>query len=914
MRVISKQISLENLTSRLPGVVPAYRDRDGKVYKFDNTSLEEREFAFPSNYGLVPMSVKVVNESGDEVCLSWETISEWYHFFTDYYHLLNDWGHCGIKYTSAIDYYDHESKNGYASQMIYGTLVQTYQDLDRLRGERNFAYDMIMENCIPSIIIPDEYQDYWHAKKLFYPDIIKWNGWFKERVDLYAGKTIDDCINTDDCCDCKEYFNRGGADMANVLDRSYRDMQRKINEVNSKVCEKKHTEIKDCIDNCGRECCSSFSIPITLQVSIDDLGEFSIFSEEYKLGVDYRGAYEYGATENTEGGTVVAISGQAMTLLNGDSIVPERPGFKFNAKFQEKEYDKTQWEEHKGNTFINEKGEICTNGDEEWCLQHGYYPEEDEYARDYQNIINHNLFYGFRSNLEKVTGTSEASVRAQLYETYPVIETNAVYANGGLYDVSEEEWGYYKGDTSKLFYVYREEYTETPYTVINGDKIYADINPENNTNYFYFPFFVNTGQTTSLYDSCGNPVFNRNKYKWYPRTRNGGTINFITFNGTAYKIDSTTITINGNTYQWVIGSFSNEDGEFYIGKDGSVYKANEYGELDTDSNYSYDQATRTAKKISNDAAVVYETGLVKGKSTSKFSEFRLTDMLVDDTGDPIEGRYDVANNLNHQPPEGEVLDLLYEVGNTSGNMIPFEVGDDTYYYGDMLMKMHFYYKTFGGIKQSGADWDKSSLQTIQSLDIDEDTDDGVVYCDVEYVVGATFTGQSKYNSETGLYLGTEYGLAGDGFSPGVTYKETVKFVKTWVEYKLERGKDGQIPTTFNTPTAHTLSYPVVCYILEQKEEEMDSAFGSKYTETVADFEMSLPGNKGWGGYGTGTEMFPVFREEYRFGSATLQNLDVDIYIGRGTNAAFEKHIKLGEVTSMEALEQYTNGYFKMMEN
>ena len=42
----------------------------------------------------------------------------------------------------------------------------------------------------------------------------------------------------------------------------------------------------------------------------------------------------------------------------------------------------------------------------------------------------------------------------------------------------------------------------------------------------------------------------------------------------------------------------------------------------------------------------------------------------------------------------------------------------------------------------------------------------------------------------------------------------------------------------------------------------------------------------------------------------MQNVDGDIYINRGINAAFEKHLKLGEVTSMEALEQYGNGYFK----
>ena len=115
-------------------------------------------------------------------------------------------------------------------------------------------------------------------------------------------------------------------------------------------------------------------------------------------------------------------------------------------------------------------------------------------------------------------------------------------------------------------------------------------------------------------------------------------------------------------------------------------------------------------------------------------------------------------------------------------------------------------------------------------------------------------------------------------------------------------------------SAHTLCYPVVCYILKQKEVEIDSDFGSKYMYPLAKFEMKFPPYSGWKGYNNSLEIFPVFRQEYLLGSATMQNVDVDIYIDRGINAAFEKHLKLGEVTSMEALEQYTNGYYKMMEN
>ena len=88
MRLISKHISLESFTSRLPGVVPAYVPGSKEPIFFDEESLKKREYEYPSNYGLIPMSVNT--ELG---CLSWETISDWYHFFTDYYHLLNDWGH-----------------------------------------------------------------------------------------------------------------------------------------------------------------------------------------------------------------------------------------------------------------------------------------------------------------------------------------------------------------------------------------------------------------------------------------------------------------------------------------------------------------------------------------------------------------------------------------------------------------------------------------------------------------------------------------------------------------------------------------------------------------------------------------------------------------------------------------------------
>ena len=105
----------------------------------------------------------------------------------------------------------------------------------------------------------------------------------------------------------------------------------------------------------------------------------------------------------------------------------------------------------------------------------------------------------------------------------------------------------------------------------------------------------------------------------------------------------------------------------------------------------------------------------------------------------------------------------------------------------------------------------------------------------------------------------------------------------------------------------------------------ESQYDSEYSVAIADFRVDIDvfsGNSDT--YSekydnemekrNGLQVFPTFREEYKLGNSIIENIDSDIYIDRGINAAYERHLKLGEVTSLEALEQYGNGYFKIMEN
>jgi len=887
MRVISKKISLEEFTSRLPGIVPAYMN--GKKYLFDEESLKAREYEFPSNYGMIPMNITIPGDLSVPIltdttrCLSWSTISDWYYFFTNYYHLLNDWGRCCLKYNSAVEYYSYESKNGYADQMIYGTDEDVYIELDETFRQRGGKIEVITEDdmharkkdvgmfkwlcdyIIPSLEIPGDLVDVWHCNRLYYPDIVKWRSWFNKRD--YT--SIDTCPSATNCCDCEEYFKRGGMEMKQLLNSFI------LPNTNEFVCN---------TDECDKHCKVSAEIPLSLQVSIDDMGEFSILSKEYELGIDYRTA-RYGDSSNEHYGTVISIDGESMKLKSGS-------GFTFNSTYMEKKFSKDDWVVNSGNT-------ICS----------GITEEEDD-VRYFSGVSSH-FFYGFGEDWKRISGNTEEQVRSSITKNYPIEPTDSVYIRGELYEIQKEE---YCTVNDKIYCVYRDEYTSTPYVILDGKKIYAESKPHSKDEFFYFPFL--TSGITVYDETCNKKAI---QYCWFPRERKEGDLkDFILLNGV--------ITSASTESERVKGTFSNDDGFFYVKDDNKVYYADEYLNLILDDEYIVVDS-HNAKMVINDDIKVFEAGIITGKTSSKLYDLRSNSLLTDDTGEVIQGRYDVSGKTNHQPSQDDALDLIYEVGNTA-NIVPFNEAGKDCYYGDIITSMVFYHEDYEGNVIDGTEKNWTEFNnSLSAIVASESAASGMVisgyaqsdiYCDIEYLIGATLSGTPQtiqYDDNT-LFVGTKYSPIDDStHSKGVKHKETVRFKKKNVLYKLSKGVDGQIPTTFNTVSANSLCYPVTVYELDQDMTEINSVYGNKYQYALADFEMTLPQtNDGWSGYTSATQIFPVFRQEYMLGSAVMQNIDVDIYIDRGINAAFEKHLKLGEVTSMEALEQYSNGYFKMMDN
>lgn len=1088
MRIIQKQISLEPMTSRLPSVWPAYLDN--KLYFFDDAHLKERDWAYTSNWGMVPVNI-VVNHapsefgkdgrpqsaetyylvdgchcygslyetnSGCSNCgsssydelrfsgecspcisgecsfvLSFENLSKWYYFFTEYYNLLKQYSHCDRVYTSAEDYYNYESLTKYADQMIYGTDRQTYVDLDEefankggrvyvdlynkdgalidtkldleeyykkihdeYEGDRTAiinVYDggffkWICDNVVPSFTIPMAYRNYWKKDMLFYPDVIKWMKWFSDREELNYKEAANfelengltelwDCKaeGVGDCCDCEEYFGRGG-------DRIYQEMKKWYNKVQSKI-----------LSSISKPCSMpTIILPTELQLSIDDMGEFSIFSTDYELGKDYRVAH-YGDSANTHSGTVVTMDGNSM-YLSGDSL-----GFSFNPEYMEK--FESGWTSYT-DRYIMHEYDCNAKG----CEHKKTYNNKNEF---YVSAV---TYYTYDENNVKHTGAgsidnAKNEIKKKLTKIYPLTtcENGWILIDGVLYEIKEAEFGKYDQSNVYLkdntYLVFREDGTNTPYTFVNGKKVFADFYPAKDSGVFYFPFFLS--ESAEFVEKCSGKLFNIENYMQFKRYEKLNHIYYIEYHGKVYNLgtDGTqdSYEIDGNEYYKTTGYTVNEYGDTLYCINGVKFynDASVTGGLEDYILEGYDTPSCTVDKNGNNIIkiepfmddehsifTIYSVDEITGQTVSKLSDIRLYNVLTDDVGNTIEGIYDVravgtSGATAHQPPQGTELELIYQVGNTANIQRFSQTKDDmddiisdyderNYFVGDIITKMTFYYKDYDGnvvndtirYAELGSDdvryiYDYNSseeystpsgytsLKAIQLATEVKDTleqsgktkymyDD--IYCDITYYVGATLSRKEGKEYNLASYArGDKHSknstYSGKSFSNyGVEYTETVRFVKTNLEYYLKKPKDENsiLPSKRKKPCNHSVSYPIYVYVLTQDLTRVDeSQYKTEYSVPIADFKFEInifSGNGDTFGEKYPEEMathnnlqvFPTYREEYRFGVSSIENVDSDIYIDRGINAAFEKHLKLGEVTSLEALEQYGLNFFKIMES
>lgn len=876
MKTIQLTYSLEWFKSRLPSVYPSY-DGDELLF-FDEVSIKKRDNRLMSNYGTVPLDIcpKLLGYKGFEdkpnnFKISWNTFSKWFHEFKLYYWLLNDGGSCKRVYSSATDFYDSEYKSSSTIQLPFGSDRSSYEELDKSFEERGGKISKITNSCEGKSNIVgycDNGFFKWICDNIVPSFEIPseyvgyWNtnriyypnviSWISwfEERKGYPSE-LNKCAESDDCCDCEEYIRRGGEKLLESLKTWFK-------ETNSNIL-----KIKGIIEGNLQNFAPHAFCEINVSSCFGKPSLQSILSEEYSTKTDFRHG-NYDSTSNTSGGTVVDVDGVSMHFKKGFKT---NGGSTFNKKYMEMEYDDSVFEEYLPMYANDNKSSFSVPSDM------AYYGVDKDGVKKYGSEDDVIDKFSIKANIERNGKYGWFLIDEELYEVSPI---ESVEMNG------------------EKIPVFRENGTNTPYVIVGGRDVYAEYDFKSNSYSFSFN---------------GNAKFKRNPSQ---DSLDESGIRCISYNGVIKTFPSTSDTItfslsNGDTvdYKLIDGYSIVDDSIYYIYK-GKVTSG------DTLDEVAEDEATMSGDVITIKAKgdiKISKCNVIIGTTSSKLLGLRSFNVMTDDNGNMIEAlnTTPTKDTYNYQPLEGSELEPLYQVGNVAC-ISAFSLSYEDYennkprpirHVGNIISSMKFYYADANGdeilytVTEVGGEI-TSSLNAIQestkkATDYKKDYPMEVVsdnvYCEIVYNIGATIVYDKAKAS---------YSISGDS---GITYTEIVEFEKVKTEYYLGNNSH---------------SYPIYVYKLRQGDNPTAS-----FTAPINVFDSSLTTTyssiDGMDDY-NGLDAYPTFQDAYNIGISSLPIVDSDVNIDRGNNAAFEKHLKIGEVTSLEALENYTNGYFKMMEN
>ena len=960
MKKIQKKISLEQFKSRMPGIIDSYIDNstDNK-WDFD---INYRNGVPHTNYGLIPKSIKL-----DGKTVSYNTLVNWYHFIEFYVELLSINLSCSeIKYSNAVEYYNVEKQPNYKLreceefdekfQTIFAKFQNTLSDLENNNDDsddvENSAdteggesckgkeivklYSYLTKTYFPKYVIEDEYKDAWNKSYLSLAEVHEWIKWFEDRN--YLSRNTGDCSASHDCCDCEKYTKLGGSVTCDNLKKFI-----------SRI--KKPSDLTD----------AYATIPIILSTTIDDMGEYSIFYEEWVPGHDY----------GNQGNIVVNYDGESYILKE------EKFGSSYN-DYKELEFEFDDWEK-RGINFQKACGDdnlenTDANPLENCSVEKYAYNHDGKLCIDGDiNIKNMSRSYNIHTNYE---GNEDLGFYVIKGVPYRCNKINVVRVKDKLYQ------------DDKLYQVYYD-YENNPYITI-GKKNYYGLYDYNVNNYtFNFKNIPNLTITRANVVILDNSIYEVKK-----ETVNGVDKCTIESNGVTYNKIHAYSVINGNRI------YFNDNYKVIVPyKDGNEIKYEENVHVlgpkindDYDLQDDHNGVTSGFAYCISDSGdilyvhqkdyVIYDNTLLSGTTESKLSCFLSENLAVDNLGNQLPGLFKESNNNNvGAEGEGSGSDASgegsgegtvgEESGEGNGDIETSDVAEDEEL-GEGAEGEESGSSAEGeGVKKEKKQYwltlpykPKTIVHITRETDVDTEGEEssvgaeGVESCEgkevekvwCDYLESITFYYSDSFGNklaeipydyydddldissvESKLKEKFSGSTSGDAFCSehflvsdlkcefkyhmgciiisrknadctydyviedgGVTYYDNVTLVKKQCEFYLNN-------TSFYMMNYYDMVFDTKNYT--------DDTYGHNVTVPIAKFscKMNSFDNDNY-------VNFPLIREEYKLGSSSHEKIESDIYINRGTARAIDNHIKLMEVRSLESLEQYGNGYFKIIKN
>lgn len=741
-------------------------------------------------------------------------------------------------------------------------------------------------------------------------EVDNWIEWFENEYKLLGDiNTINECYKLDNCEDCIKYFKLGGYDTLEYLKKIKENIILKFSDENgilyiSKIRKLKSwfgimsnklngiNDISECEDtdycedckkffNLGgeetfKELCEfiykydsffiyvkpTFSINIKLQSTIDDLGEFSIFYDEWEGGVDY--SHSNGEITN---GAIVQHNNQDWILDNGK-------GYIYSTKYKEYYFgNKLGMEEDEAARYDDNEPSDLIGSDNQFSrlIEKNAISNDGKIKYEFNGNITINEKYAYTYYGKKITFVGDVTndICKEIYQKFQInYVTNGFFViNGAIYECKQLSYIIYNNN----YYEVTLDAENNPISNINGVNYYAIFNGTN------FTFNINNEELV-IYNGNGINLGN------ILLLEENGKITYknCIFNKIFYYSDvkGETILLNNDL---VVISQKLIDNEYNLIIDDMIIGEyltslnNLSNGYTTDDNYLY-----IASPFN-----IYNMDEITGYTESKLSSFiASTDIVYDNLGNKLQGTY-----ISQEIKNNDTIGLIYKP-NTA---IHLSKENDNRYWGDYLSDIILYYVDINNndiklTSEKKLNVDGNLIEIISSLNNElGKTKNGALVCKFIYYMGCVIDINECGDSN-----------CIDIIEEGVKYVDIVKLNEKFCKY------------FFNDYTYCTLRYYDIEYdeINYKNDTYNFSSYVNKsqFTTKITTFMKNNKFNcNGW-------VDFPVIKEEYKLGSSSLSNIDVDVNIDRGTARAFDQHIKLLEVNSLESLEQYGNGYFNIITN
>lgn len=930
MRVIKKKISLEQFKSRVPTFIDSFddvescmvSDSNSRFIDFNASGNEEKliEYYPMANYGLYPCDVIIPNDiaslidkgllktiySTSEItsysdiayskydycitpsleyyAMSYGILNKIYHFFLKYNKLLYDASKCGHLISSATQYWEIFDKQ-YTNQLYYQELDETFKRYGgKVKLGTNFeGYaspiidgmdDYVVNKIFKTFKIPQDYVKYWHTDILYPIDAIKWKHWFIERDELYKkGKVdcneqqkVENCdeiiiTQTYDCEDCERYKRLGGWDMSQRLTAF-------VNTLNDIITSSASTSI---------------DLKIDIPTSIDDMGEYTIFSEEWKGGINYSSNVcnnnfsidKCGGSKTTNGSTTVVYDNDIWILTDCG-----KSGFTYT-DCDTYEFDSSAWtkyiENHKNDIEITQPKKL-----------------ENIYAYDENNVAHMStsttVTPEFATEVAtKIKYDNNNKIGFIVYdeEPLPLIKYKYIEFRHEFYFVKEDFKGEY------VYYKNKKYYVDNTTNTVTIDKI---------------PYISN-GLTIQINDA-ERFVFFKNQYI---KERNN---NLFVIDDYVYPIIDGYFKYN-NCIFFIQGNKIVNYGIFYDYVE-DLTNVREFGNFINSG--STNQNTFGYYLNDNDVVLykpfeVYNFNTLTGNTQSQLTGLKTKNVACDDMGYELLGYFEVKEDSKFaQPKENTILDLYYHVNNVNRLSQVSENDSEYVLWGDLLYDMVFYYKdnednitsdlfsvkNFNNENLITIEEVKNNWCTKHKVEFDRDIQNvksitDKLCCKFTYYVGAILK-RGKKDVTYQLYQQ-------DSSFDGIKYEEECELILKQQDFHLD------------SKNVYKINY------YELKQNTNMTQYGNSMKEIpMATFKTmmnynNVPNDNDISFSQKNSLIYsPIFREEYKMGSSMKENIVDTIYIERPIIKPTEKNLQLLDVLTLESLEEYGNGKIKIIKN